>query len=176
MVHIVVLGSGPEGKEVSQGPGKIVSGVRVDGLEQAQHDPEVHREQVQVLGDEHPEDGGPDGAEAEEHDLDRGGVFSSHAEGRGVVVVHLMYGLVQGRPVGAAMHPVVPGIFEDEEDHDLVGHLPRGREGHAIVEAAPGCDGVEEPDLGEFDGEVAEEDEGAAFELLLPCGDFLLWV
>jgi hypothetical protein len=34
---------------------------------------------------------------------------------------------------------------------------------------------VEEPDLWQLDGEVAEEDEDGAVPLLFPRGDFLLW-
>lgn len=72
-------------------------------------------------------------------------------------MVHLVDGLVQGRPVGAAVHPVVPSVLEDEEDCNLVGHLPPGGERHAVVETAPGGDGVEEPNLRKLDGEVTEE-------------------
>ena len=48
----------------------------------------------------------------------------------------------------------MPGIFKDEEDSDLVGHLPPGREGHGCTKTAVLSERVEEPDLGEFDGEM----------------------
>jgi hypothetical protein len=35
---------------------------------------------------------------------------------------------------------------------------------------------VEEPDLYDFDGEVGEEDESGALELLVFGGNFMLWV
>lgn len=53
------------------------------------------------------------------------------------------------------MKPVVPGVFEDEEDGDLVGHCEEGREWDRGAEAAVLGHGVEEPDLGELDCEVA---------------------
>lgn len=35
VVHVVVLGAGPEWEEMPQRPGEIVTGMRVDGLEQS---------------------------------------------------------------------------------------------------------------------------------------------
>lgn len=54
-----------------------------------------------------------------------------------------------------AVKPIVPGVFEDEEDGDLVGHCEEGREWDRGAEAAVLGHGVEEPDLGELDCEVA---------------------
>ena len=68
-------------------------------------------------------------------------------------------------PVQAAVHPVVPGIFHHEEDQDLVGYLPPGGEGNGGGDSHHVCHGVEEPDLGEFDGEVLQEDEFGAVPL-----------
>ena len=57
VMHIVVIGPGPEGKEVMQAPGELVSAMSVDGLKQAQDDEDVHGKDVQVVGDGTPEDG-----------------------------------------------------------------------------------------------------------------------
>ena len=46
----------------------------------------------------------------------------------------------------SAVHPVVPCIFEDEEDCDLVGHLVNGREGNLGAEAKVLGHRVEEPE------------------------------
>lgn len=70
VVQIVVVSASPDGEEVVERPGEFVSGVRVDGLEETQHDPGVHGQDVQVLGDSAPENGAADGAKAEDHDFD----------------------------------------------------------------------------------------------------------
>ena len=63
--------------------------------------------------------------------------------------------LVQGWGVQGAVEPVMPGVFEDEEDGDLVGHCEEGGEWDGGAEAAVLGKGVEEPDLGKLDCEVA---------------------
>ena len=73
--------------------------------------------------------------------------------------------LVERAPVQRAVHPVVPSIFKDEEDGDLVGHGEDGGEGNGGLEAEVLGHGVEEPDLRELDGEVGEEDEFGAVPL-----------
>lgn len=175
MVNVVVVGTGPDGEEVVQGPGELVAGVRVDGLENAQHDPHVHGQDVQVLGDGAPQDGRADRAQAEDHDFDGRGVLGREAEGRGVLVVDLVDVLVQRAPVHGAVGPVVPGVLEHEEDGDLIGHGPDGGEGNGGREAAVLRHGVEAPDLRQFDGEVRDEDEFRALPLLSRGGDLLLW-
>ena len=114
MVHVVVLRAGPEGQEMVQAPRELVAGVRVYGLEQAQDDPEVHGQDVQVLSEGAPQHGAEDGADAEEHDFDRRGVFCREPEGRGVLVVDLVDCFVEGAP----MEPDKPSLvsFSCEED------------------------------------------------------------
>lgn len=80
MVHVVVLGASPKWQEVVQTPGKLVAAVRIDGLEQAERNPSVHGQDVEILGNGAPQDGDTDCSEAQNHDLDRGSVFSSQAE------------------------------------------------------------------------------------------------
>lgn len=170
MVQVVVVGAGPEGDDVAQAPGEVITRVGVDGLEQTQDDPQVHGDEVQVARDADPDDGAADDAEAQEHDLDWGGVLSSQAEGGAVRVVQLVDRLVQRAVVQSAVEPVVPGILHDEEGEDLVGHLPPRREREAVLQAEEGGDGVEEPDLRQLDGAVADEDKESAVPLLLPSG------
>jgi hypothetical protein len=175
VVHIVVLGASPERKEVVQAPRELVAAVRINGLEYTDGDPGVHGENVEVLGDGTPEDGAADGSEAQDHDFNGRGVLGGDAEGSRVLVVNLVDVLVQERAcVHEAMRPVVPGIFHDEENGDLVGHLEERRERNRCREAEVLAHRVEEPDLGEFDGKVGEEDEERALELLPGGGDFVL--
>lgn len=175
VVGVVVVGAGPDGQEVVEGPGELVAGVRVDGLEDAQRDPDVHGQDVQVAGDGAPQDGRADGAEAEDHDFDGRRVLGCEAEGRGVLVVDLVDVFIQRSPVHGAVHPVVPGVLEYEEDCDLVGHGPDGGEGDGGCETAVLGHRVEAPDLRELDGEVGDEDEFRALPLLFGGGDLLLW-
>ena len=42
MVHVMVLSTSPERQEVVQRPGEFVAAMRVNSLEQAEHNPEVH--------------------------------------------------------------------------------------------------------------------------------------
>jgi hypothetical protein len=171
VVDVVVVGAGPDGEEVVERPGELVAGVRVNGLEHTQRDPDVHGEDVEVLGDCAPQDGAADRAETEDHDFDWRGVFCREAEGCRVLVVDLVDVLVQWAPVHGAVHPVVPGILEDEEDGNLVGHCEERGEGNGGFEAGVLRHRVEHPDLRELDGEVGDEDEFRALPLLFCGGD-----
>lgn len=130
---------------------------------------------MKVAGEGNPDNGAADNTETEKHDLDWGGVLSGQTERGAVGMVHLVNGPVEGSVVQRAVEPVVPGVLHDEEDGDLHRHLPEGREGNPILETKIDSDGVEEPDLGEFDGAVLEEDECGAFPLFSGGGDFLLF-
>lgn len=56
------------------------------------------------------------------------------------------------------MEPIVPCIFEHEEDGNLVSHGLPGREGYTCGHAEELGGRVEEPDLRELDGEMRQED------------------
>lgn len=73
--------------------------------------------------------------------------------------------------VKEAVHPVMPGILQNEKDGDLdADGLPR-REGDAGVEPARLGHGVEEPDLRQLDGEMREQHQLGAGPLFLPGGN-----
>lgn len=80
----------------------------------------------------------------------------------------------EGARVHGAVSPVVPRVFKDEEDCDLVGHLVHAGEGDRGREAEVLAHGVEQPDLGKLDGEVGEEDEECALCLFPSSRDFVL--
>lgn len=176
VVDIVMLGAGPDGEEVVEGPWEVVSGVRIDGLEETEDDPEVHGDDVQVAGDGAPHDGAEDCAGAEDHDFNWRGVFGCEAEGGRVLVVDLVDAAIERAPVHGAMRPVMPGVLDDEEDGDVKGHLPEGGKRDASIHAEVDSHWVEDPDLWEFDGEVGEEDELRAVPLFLESWDFVLVV
>lgn len=63
----MVVGAGPEWQEMMQTPGEFVARMGVDRLEQPQDDPDVHGDDMQVLGDGAEDNGDADGAECEDH-------------------------------------------------------------------------------------------------------------
>lgn len=82
--------------------------------------------------------------------------------------------LVQRTIVQGTMEPVVPGILQYEKDSDMESHLADRGKGSTEVHAEVRSDRVEEPDLREFNGEVAKENKACTFPLLLECWYFLL--
>lgn len=112
----------PERQEVMQAPGKFITAVSVNGLEQATHNPEVHCENMQVASDGAPDDWGAHSTEAQDHDFDWRGVFSRHSEWRRILVVYLVNIFVQWTPVQRPMRPVVPCILQYKEDGNLIHH------------------------------------------------------
>lgn len=193
MMKIVVVGTCPEGEEVVQTPWEFISAVGINGLEQAQHDPDVHGEDVQIAREGTPQNGATDGAKAQNHDLDWRSILRGQPEGSRVLVVDLVDGLVQRAPVQRTVGEVVPGIFHHEEDGDLVGHGPEAREGDRGGESAKLCHWVEEPalrldgirtalqagllslpDLRQFDREMTQKHELGAVPLFLQGGHFVL--
>lgn len=95
MVNIVVLSTGPDGEEVVQTPWELIAAVRVDSLEDPEHNPSVHGQDVKVLRDGAPDYGAADGSEAQDHDLNRRSVLSSQTKRSRVLVVDLVDVLVQ---------------------------------------------------------------------------------
>ena len=177
MVNVVVLSASPEGKEVVQAPGELVTAVRINGLEKAEDNPAVHGQDVKILSESAPNDGTSNGTKTENHNFDGGGVFSGEAKGSRVLVVDLVDVLVEeGAGVHGAVGPIVPGVLHDEEDGDLVGHLVERRERNAGLETEVLAHGVEQPDLRKLDSEVGEEDEKRALCLLPGRGDLVLFV
>ncbi|EKG20031.1 hypothetical protein MPH_02662 [Macrophomina phaseolina MS6] len=128
---------------------------------------------MEILGDGAVEDGRAHGTETEDKHLNWRRILSGQAEGSRVVVVDLVDVLVkEGENVHGTVGPVVPRILEDEENGNLIGHLERGRERYASFEAEVLSHGVEQPDLGQLDGEVAQQHQGGALPLLLGGGNF----
>lgn len=145
MMDVMMFGAGPEREEVVQAPGELVAAVGVDGLEQPADDPDVHGQDVEVPGHGAYQDGRSDGAEAQDHDFDGGRIFCGETEGSRVLMVDLVDALVQGTPVEGSVAPIMPGIFEDEEDGDLVCDGEELGEGHAGLHAEVLRHWVEQP-------------------------------
>lgn len=173
-MDIVVVGTSPEWKEVVQAPGEFVTRVSVDCLEQTANNPEVHCHDVEIFENGAEDNGNADSAESQDHGLDRGSIFSSKTERCAVLVVELVNHLVQTRSVQKSVKPIMPGIFEDEEQSNLPCHLGPVREWNRSRETKVLCHRVEEPDLWQFDGKMREEDEFGALPLFGKGRHFLL--
>ena len=145
MMDIMMLCTCPEWQEVMQAPWKLVAAMGINGLEQTTHNPEVHSENVQVARDGAPKDRCAHSPKAENHDFNWGGVFSGHAEWSGVLVVYLMNVFVQWTPVQRSVRPVVPCVFQNEKDSDLIYHCEDGGKRNASRKTNVYGHGVEEP-------------------------------
>ena len=167
-MSVVPVSSTPEGQEAPHAPGKVVAAVGIDCLEETRHNPQIHGDEVKISRQIHPECWGTDSAQAEEHGLDRRRILRRKSEWRAIVVVQLVDGLIERAVVQGSVEEVVPGILHDEEDTNLKNNLPPGREWHAIVEAPVCCQGMEEPNLGKLDGDVAEKNDAGAVKLVVP--------
>jgi hypothetical protein len=171
VVHIVMLRSRPERQEVVQAPREFVPAVGINGLEETRRDPQVHGHDVQLARHQAPDNRHHDGPGSEHHRLDGRGVLRCQSKGRRVLVVDLVHVAVEEAPVEESVHPVMPCILQDEEDGNLHADcLPR-REGNTRVEPARLGHGMKEPDLGQFDCKVREEDQLGASPLFSPGRD-----
>lgn len=81
--------------------------------------------------------------------------------------------LVKRAPVHCTVHPVMPCILQDEKDGDVESYGCPCWERNTGLHTAHFRHWVEEPDLREFDGEMAEEDESCASPLLGGSGVLL---
>lgn len=102
------------------------------------------------------------------------GVFGGETEGGGMFVVDFVDVFVEWPPVEETVEPVVPCVLEHEEDGDLNGHGGPGWEWDVGGHSGGFGEWVEEPDLGQFDDEVGEEDGFDAAPLLSGVWDFLI--
>ena len=145
----------------------------VDGLEEAADDPDVHCQNVQIFGDGGVNDWNADGAESEDHCFNRRGVLGCQTEGSTVLVVQLVNLLVERGRVQGSVEPVMPGIFKNKKEGDLVDHLPPGWERYRSGESAVLGHGVEQPDLRQFHRKMRKQDEAGASPLFSQRWHFL---
>lgn len=172
---VVMLGAAPEREDVVQRPREVVPRVRVDGLEESQADPDVHGHDVEVVRDARVKDGPAERAEAENEHLDGVGVLCCEAEGRAVRVMELVDVLVQDTVVEGLVSDVVPCVLDDKEVEELQARRLPVWEGDLVgAHAEILCQWVEQPDLGDLDGEVREEQVLRARPLLSGGGDLVL--
>jgi hypothetical protein len=145
-----MISASPEGEDVLERPREIVSAVSIDGLEEAEDDPNVHGENVKVASANDVEDWTSDRSSAEDEDLGWVGIFSGKAEGSRVFVVNFVDVLVHGTPVeelmscqtrkreqcfplgdnGCLRTKEVEHVFVNKKERDLKRDIPPKRERH----------------------------------------------
>lgn len=170
----MVVGPGPERKEVVQTPRELVAGVGIDGLKQTENDPHIHGDNVQLLGKGTEHNGNADGSKGKNHGFQGRGIFGCEAKGGAVLVMQFVNHLVEARSMKGAVQPVVPSIFQDKEQGNLPRHGDQRRKRNRGRQATVLSHGVEQPDLRKLDGEVGEENESGAGPLFRQCRHFLL--
>jgi len=99
VVVVVVVGTGPEGKPVSERPGEVVTGVSIDGLAESEGYPEVDGQDVEIISEKTVEERTRYSALSENEDFERVSVFSSETDRGREFVVKLVNVLVEGTPV-----------------------------------------------------------------------------
>ena len=80
VVDIMVICTRPKWQEMMQRPRELVSRVCIDGLEETAHDPQIHRQDMQILGEGAEDDGYADCAESQNHCLEWAGVFGCQSK------------------------------------------------------------------------------------------------
>lgn len=129
--------------------------MRVDSLEQPERDPNVHGENVQVLGDVAVQERSANGASSQNQNLGGMSVLGGQTKGSAVLVVDLVNVLVERAIVQGLVCKVMECIFKHEEKGDLGGDgLPAGERNLPGLHATCLCKRMEKPDLGKFDGKM----------------------
>lgn len=80
MMDIMVIGASPEWEEVMQAPGEIIAAVRIDGLEEAESNPSIHRQDMKILSNGSEQDWKSNSPQAEHHHFYRRRVFCCNAK------------------------------------------------------------------------------------------------
>lgn len=109
------------------------------------------------------------------------------------MMVNLVDCLVQRSPVKSTVEKVMPCVLENEEDGNLICHLPPYRERYSCLKTKVLRKGVEQPgiwsailrnivfplysipDLRQLNREVADQDKFGALPLFLCCRNLVLF-
>lgn len=136
----MVVGTGPEGEEVSKRPREVVARMSVDCLPKTKSDPNVDGEDVKVIPEYSVQEWSRDRSLREDQNFKRMGIFGglydikrrtqemkkmrvTHDTNRSrELVVELVNVLVQRTIVQSPVSPVMESVFKDEEKGDLRSH------------------------------------------------------
>lgn len=135
-----MVGTGPEGEEVSKRPREVVARMSVDCLPKTKSDPNVDGEDVKVIPEYSVQEWSRDRSLREDQNFKRMGIFGglydikrrtqemkkmrvTHDTNRSrELVVELVNVLVQRTIVQSPVSPVMESVFKDEEEGDLSSH------------------------------------------------------
>lgn len=136
----MVVGTGPEGEEVSERPREVVARMSVDCLPKTKSDPNVDGEDVKVIPEYSVQEWSRDRSLREDQNFKRMGIFGglynikrrtqemkkmrvTHDTNRSrELVVELVNVLVQRTIVQSPVSPVMESVLKDEEEGDLRSH------------------------------------------------------
>jgi len=165
-----MLSARPKWNDVLERPGKVISGMGIDGLEKTEGDPNVDGDYMQVWLEPAVEKRPENSSRSEDHDFERMCVFRSETEGRGIFVMELVNMFVEQGCVEELMGEIVEHVLEEKEECELRDHgLPRWERHLPSAHAKGLSDGVEEEDGGPLNGKVRKEDPLDTLPLLLWC-------
>ena len=122
-----MISTSPERQEMVKTPRKFVATVGIDSLEQAQHNPNIHSEDMQVTGESTPEDWAADGPEAQNHHFNGGSIFGGQTKWCGILMVDFVNSLVEWTPMKSSVDKIVPSVFHHEKYGNLICHSPGRR-------------------------------------------------
>lgn len=118
----MVVGTGPEGEEVSERPREVVARMSVDCLPETKSDPNVDGEDVKVIPEYSVQEWSRDRSLREDQNFKRMGIFGGDTNRSRELVVELVNVLVQRTIVQSPVSPVMESVFKDEEKGDLRSH------------------------------------------------------
>ena len=82
-----------------QAPREVIATMSIDGLEEPEENPNVHREKMDILRQGTPDERAVDRSESEDRYFNRRSVFRRQAKRRRVLVMNLVDVLVEGTPM-----------------------------------------------------------------------------
>lgn len=98
-----MLSARPKGNDVLEGPGEVVTAVRIDGLEETEGDPHIHGEDVEVSGEIAIKKGAENGACTQDGNFCGMRILCSESEGCRVLVMDFMDVFIQNASVQSLM-------------------------------------------------------------------------
>lgn len=110
-----MISTSPERQEMVEAPRKFIATVGIDGLEQTQHNPDIHSENMQVAGESTPENRAADGPEAENHHLNRRSIFGGQTKWCGILMVDFVNSFVEWTPMKSSVEKIVPSILHHKK-------------------------------------------------------------
>lgn len=168
----MMLSPRPERDYVLERPGEVISRVSIDGLEETKGDPNVNRDDVQVLSEFAVQQRPENRSRSENHHFERMRVLCSKTERSRIFMVQLVDVLIEQGGVEELMGEVMEHVFKNEEKRQLGKHcLPRRKRDLPGVHAKRFGDRVEEEDGRSLHSEVGKENALRTFPLLLWCRD-----